>query len=70
MTETTSYTLRTGRPLRRAAAGAFALAVLAGVVEAVLAVTAVVTRDGFGDALLTQVTLRGLIFAAALASAW
>lgn len=70
MTDITSHVLLTGRPLRRAAAGAFALAVLAGIVEAVLAVTAIVARDGFGDALLTQLALRGLVFAAALASAW
>ncbi|MFJ3404502.1 hypothetical protein [Promicromonospora sp. NPDC090134] len=69
MTETAPHTLLTGR-LRTSAAGAFALAVAAGIAEAVVAVTSIVTQQGADGALLAQVGLRGLIFAAALTCAW
>ncbi len=52
------------------AAGAFALAVLAGIAETVVAVTSRVAQQGFDDAVLTQVMVRGLIFAVALVCAW
>lgn len=75
MTQTAAYQpptaqTRTAQPLRTFAAGAFALAVLAGVAEAAVAVTSIVTQHGFDDAVLTQVLIRGLIFAAALTCAW
>ncbi|WP_369372861.1 hypothetical protein AB1046_04770 [Promicromonospora sp. Populi] len=60
----------TAQPLRTVAAGSFALAVLAGVAEAVVAISTIVAQEGVTDALVTQVTLRGLIFAAALTCAW
>lgn len=70
MTETAPHTLLTGRSLRTSAAGAFALAVAAGIAEAVVAVTSIVAQQGADGALLAQVGLRGLIFAAALTCAW
>ncbi|MEV0895040.1 hypothetical protein [Promicromonospora sp. NPDC050262] len=70
MTETAPHTLLTGRSLRIAAAGAFALAVAAGIAEAVVAVTSIVAQQGADDALVTQVVARGLVFAAALTCAW
>ncbi|MFD6446537.1 hypothetical protein ACFWEJ_15645 [Promicromonospora sp. NPDC060204] len=70
MTETAPHTLLTGRSLRTSAAGAFALAVAAGIAEAVVAVTSIVAQQGADGALLTQVGVRGLIFAAALTCAW
>lgn len=70
MTETAPHTLLTGRSLRTSAAGAFALAVAAGIAEAVVAVTSIVAQQGADAALLAQVGLRGLIFAAALTCAW
>ncbi|MFC8801469.1 hypothetical protein ACFT2C_27360 [Promicromonospora sp. NPDC057138] len=70
MTETAAHHPPTTQPLRTIAAGAFALAVLAGIAEAVVAVTSIVAQQEFDDAVLTQVMVRGLIFAAALACAW
>ncbi len=70
MTETTAHTLPTAQPLRTVAAGAFALAVLAGIAEAIVAVATIVAQDGADGAVLAQVSLRGLIFAAALTCAW
>lgn len=70
MTETAPQTLLTGRSLRTAAAGAFALAVLAGIAEAVVAVTSLLAQPGADDGLVPQVALRGLVFAVALTCAW
>ena len=38
--------------------------------DGAVAVTSIVARNGFDDAVLTQVLLRTLIFAAALTCAW
>lgn len=59
-------------PLRTLSAAAFALAVLAGVAEAVISVGVVTGEQGAGlDAGLTaQLALRGAIFAGALTCAW
>ena len=70
MTDTASPTLLTAQTLRTVAAGAFALAVLAGIAEAAVAVSSIVAEQGADGAVVTQVVLRGLIFAAALTSAW
>ncbi|WP_129789829.1 hypothetical protein [Promicromonospora panici] len=75
MTDTATYGPPTAQPptappLRMIAAGAFALAVLAGIAETVVAVTSRVAQQGFDDAVLTQVMVRGLIFAVALVCAW
>lgn len=70
MAEPASPTLLTAPSLRTAAAGAFALAVLAGIVETVVAVSSIVARQGFDGAVVVQAGVRGLIFAAALACAW
>ena len=70
MTETALYTAPTAQPLRTIAAGAFALAVLAGIAEAVVSVATIVAQDDADAALLTQVAVRGLIFAVALTCAW
>lgn len=70
MIKTAAYDPQTAQPLRTVAAGAFALAVLAGIAETAVAVTSIVTQQGFDDAVLTQVMVRGLIFAAALVCTW
>lgn len=70
MAEPASPTLLTAPSPRTAAAGAFALAVLAGIAETVVAVSSVVAQQGADGALLAQVGVRGLIFAAALTCAW
>lgn len=70
MTKTVAHHPVTDQPLRTIAAGAFALAVLAGIAETAVAVTSIVAQHGFDDAVLTQVLIRGLIFAAALTCAW
>jgi len=70
MAEPASPTLLTAPSLRTAAAGAFALAVLAGIAETAVAVSSIVVRQGADGAFVTQAGVRGLIFAAALACAW
>ncbi|GAA4709964.1 hypothetical protein APR04_001002 [Promicromonospora umidemergens] len=56
--------------LRTLSAAAFALAVLAGVAETVVAVSSIVAQDGTDGAVVAQALVRGLIFAAALVCAW
>jgi hypothetical protein len=70
MTRTVAHHPPTVQPLRTIAAGAFALAVLAGIAETVVAVTSIAAQQGFTDAVLTQVLIRGTIFAVALACTW
>lgn len=70
MTDTAAHHPPAAHQLRTVAAGAFALAVLAGIAEAAVAVLSIVARQGFDDAVLTQVLLRALTFAAALTCAW
>jgi hypothetical protein len=70
MTQTAAYHPPTAQPLRTIAAGAFALAVLAGIAETAVAVTSIVAQQGFDGAVLTQVFLRTLVFAVALTCAW
>lgn len=77
MTETAPHTSSTGHPtsstahrLRTAAAGAFALAVLVAIAEAAVAVVSIATQHGADGALVAQVLVRGLIYAAALICSW
>jgi hypothetical protein len=70
MTSTALHAPPTRHPYRTAAAGAFALAVLAGIAETVVAITSIVAQEGLDDAVVAQAGVRGLIFAAALACAW
>ena len=70
MAEPASPTLLTAPSLRTAAAGTFALAVLAGIAETAVAFSSIVVRQGADGAVVTQAGVRGLIFAAALACAW
>lgn len=70
MTSTALHAPSTSRPLRTAAAVAFALAVLAGIAETVVAVGSIVAQEGLDGAVVAQAGVRGLIFAAALACAW
>lgn len=69
MTESALHTAPTAQPLRTIAAGAFALAVLAGVAETVIALTSIAAEQGLDGAVAAQAVVRGLIFAAALTCA-
>jgi hypothetical protein len=70
MTSTALHDPSTNQPLRTAAAGAYALAVLAGIAETVVAITSIVAQEGLDGAVVAQALVRGLIFAAALTCAW
>ncbi|MFI6427845.1 hypothetical protein [Promicromonospora sp. NPDC050880] len=70
MESTMSHAVVTGRSLRTVAAGAFVLAVLAGIAEAILAVTSIAGTTGLGGGVLVQVAVRGAVFATALTCAW